>query len=271
MQYNLLKLTQLILSSMDSDEVNSIGDTIESQQIVDIIETTFNDIVSAVDFPSDWDLFQLENFGDATRPTILVIPSNINRIEWVQYDVSATGATARDFVTIKPESRYSFFERMNGLDTAESNVYKFNYAVGAQSFDVRGYKDAWPSSYTTVDNNKLIFDNFKLTEQNTLTGGRTKCYGSIVPTFTRTDAFVPPFDNKHFTILLNEAKSQAWIELKQTQNAKAEQRARRGWVNAERHKSKIETQPHLQQVPNYGRRRGRGSGLSKPPKRERGW
>lgn len=272
MQYNLLKLTQLILSSMDSDEINSIGDTVEAQQVVDIIETTFNDIISSVDFPSDWDLFQLENFGDTTRPTILVIPDNVNRIEWVQYDIAEDAATARDFRVIEPKSRFAFFESMNGLDTADSNVYQYDYEVGVQSFDVRGYNDDWPMYYTTVDNKKLIFDNYRSDIQMTLTGGKTKCYGSIVPVFTRTDTFVPPFDNKHFTILLNEAKSQAWMELKQTQNAKAEQRARRGWVNADRNKSKIETVPQLHQVPNYGRSRfGRSRGLQQPPKRERGW
>lgn len=272
MEYNLLRMTQLILSSMDSDEVNSIDDTVESQQVVDIIETTFNDIVSAIDFPSDWDLFQLTNFGDATRPTLLVIPDNINKIEWAQYDNAIDGATARDFEQLIPMSRFAFFEQMNQLDTADANIYQFDYEVGSQTFDVRGYNDRFPTYYTTVDNSTLIFDSYHSTYDTTLVGSKTQCYGSIVPTFTRSDTFVPPLDNKHFTILFNEAKSSCWADLKQAQNAKAEQRARRGWVNASRNKSKVKPRPAIYDTPDFGRgRRGGTSGLTLPPKSTRGW
>lgn len=270
MEYNLLRMTQLILSSMDSDEVNSIGDTIESQQVVDIIETTFNDIVSAIDFPSDWDLVQLTNFGDATRPTLMTIPSNVAKIEWIQYDNSESGDTTRDFRPVEPMSRFAFFERMNQLDTADANVYQFDYEVGSQTFDVRGLDDAFPSYYTTVDNDTLIFDNYNAAEDTTLVGGKTQCYGNIIPSFSRTDTFVPPLDNKHFTILFNEAKSAAWADLKQSSNAKAEQRARRGWVNASRHKSRVQERPAMYDTPNYGRGRRSHRGLSLPPKRDRG-
>jgi len=34
MKYTLLKMVQLILSAMDSDEVNGISDTVESLQVV---------------------------------------------------------------------------------------------------------------------------------------------------------------------------------------------------------------------------------------------
>lgn len=272
MEYNLLRMTQLILSSMDSDEVNDISDTVESQQVVDIIETTFNDIVSAIDFPSDWDLFQLENFGDNDRPTIMVIPDEINKIEWAQYDNAIDGATERDYRELIPMSRFAFFERMNQIDTADSNVYQFDYQVGSQNFDVRGYNDRFPMYYTTVDNDKLIFDSYHSDYDMTLVGSKTKCYGSIVPTFTRSNTYVPQLDNKHFTILFNEAKSTCWADLKQSENAKAEQRARRGWVNASRNKSKVQERPAIDDTPDFGRRRRRSHvGLSLPPKARRGW
>lgn len=271
MEYNLLRMTQLILSSMDSDEVNSIDDTVESQQVVDIIETTFNDIISAIDFPSDWDLVQLENFGDAARPTLMRIPSNIAKMQWVQYDNALDAETTRNFVPVEPMSRYAFFERMNGLDTADTNVYQFDYEVGAQTFDIRGLNDSFPQYYTTVDNDTLIFDNYLATVDVTLVGSKTQVYGNIVPSFSRTDVFIPPLDNKHFTILFNEAKSSCWADLKQAQNAKAEQRARRGWVRASQHKSKVQERPAIHDTPNYGRGRRSHSGLTLPPKSDRGW
>ena len=38
---NLLEIVQNILSDMDSQEVNSISDSIEAMQVAQIVETTF--------------------------------------------------------------------------------------------------------------------------------------------------------------------------------------------------------------------------------------
>jgi hypothetical protein len=42
----LLEMTQDILSDMDSDEVNSINDSVESLQVAQIIKTTYFNIVN---------------------------------------------------------------------------------------------------------------------------------------------------------------------------------------------------------------------------------
>jgi hypothetical protein len=272
MSYTLLKMTQLILSSMDSDEINSISDTVEAQQVVDIIETTFNDIVSTIDFPRNNDLFELTAVGDTDTPTLIRIPTAVNKIEWLQYNVQETGETARNMRTLLPLSRYDFMQRMNTLDTAESNIFQFDFLVGTETFDVRGYNDKWPQYFTTFDNDYLLFDSYNVDEESTVTGGRSMGFGELQPTFTRSDTFTPDLDEKHNTILFNEAKSSCWIELKQAQNQKAEQRARRGWVHASRYKSRVEEAPAVQVLaPDYGRKgRGRTNGLNLPPKALRG-
>ncbi len=68
---------------------------------------------------------------------------------------------------------------------------------------------------------------------------KVQCYGEIVPSWTHSNTFTPNLDAKHFTLLLNEAKAQAFIELKQQANPKAEKRARRGWIQAQRTKKSI--------------------------------
>lgn len=254
MRYTLLKMVQLILSGMDSDEVNSISDTVESLQVVDIIEQCYNDICATVEFPDQWDLFELEPSGDVTRPTLMTIPEGVVNVEWVQYDWALDSDTVRNWKYIWPMERMSFFDRMNGLDTANSNVYQFNYLVGAETFDVRGHNDHNPTYYTTVNNRTLIFDDFVLTDGQTLQGNRTKCYGMKIPTFVRDDEFIPEFEPRQFTLLFNEAKAQAFIDLKQVQNAKAEQRARRGWVHSQRKKNNTPISGiHDDFMPNYGR------------------
>jgi hypothetical protein len=74
MKYNLLKMVQLILSSMDSDEINDISDTAESLQVVDIIETVYNENIGEILYPEHKDFFLLEATS-GTTPTVLSRPT----------------------------------------------------------------------------------------------------------------------------------------------------------------------------------------------------
>lgn len=255
MKYPLLKMVQLILSGMDSDEVQDINDTTESRQIVDVIEMTYYDLASQMDFPDYWDLFELEASLDISRPTLMYLPSNVTKLEWVQYDFSEDGATARNFKPIIPMSRERFFDRMNTLDTDQPDVYQYNLEVGTGTFDVRGKNNAFPTYFTTTDDRSMVFDNYRADINQTLVGNKTKCYGMRVPEFVRDNDFVPDFPLRQFTLLFNEAKSQAFLDLKQVQNAKADQRARRALTQAGRKEPAVPGGNIRDWKPNYGRHR----------------
>jgi hypothetical protein len=230
----LLKMTQLILSSMDSDEVNSIGDTAESLQVVDAIESVFYDLIGTIDFPEHWDFFELLPSNDITRPTLMTLPDNVGKLEWVQYSYEEDGDTTRNFREVFPLERFEFLNRMNALSTDDDDVYSYDLEVGDGTFNIRGKNDAFPVYYTTNNDRTLIFDNFRLDLNQTLVGNKTWCYGQISPVFEREDEFIPNLTNRQFTLLFNEAKAQCFLDLKTIQNAKAEQKARRGWVQAHR-------------------------------------
>lgn len=256
MKYDLLKMVQMILASMDSDEVNDINDTVESRQVIDIIEQTYNDLVSTIDFPEHWNLFELDPSGDPDMPTVMYIPSDIAKIEWIQYDTAEPDdTTIRQQKTIKPLLRDEFFNRMNNYDTDDDNVYSFDYLVGAETFQIVGRNDIWPDYYTLLEDNVLIFDNYRVDVGATLLSNRTTGYGMSIPTFTRNNVFIPDLDARSFSLLFNEAKAQAFIDMKQTPNGKAEQRARRAWINSGRVKHRGEDTPAIDCAPAYGRRR----------------
>lgn len=254
-KYTLLQMTQFILSAMDSDEIDSIGDTTEAQQVVDIIQTTYDALASTLQMPEHYDLFELTNSGDATRPTLMYIPDDVEDISWVQYDRAEAGDTKRNLKAVLFMDKVQFFNRMNTLDTANANVYQFNYLVGSQTFDVRGYNNAWPSYYTTVDDDKLIFDNYMVSEESTLTGNRSFCYGKKLQVFTRSDDFTPNFDDQSFILFFNEAKSQCFAELKQIASAATDRRARQAKVHIGAKKTRVPDEPFRDtHAPNYGRK-----------------
>lgn len=229
MRLTLLRCTQLILSAIDGDEVNSIADTTESVQVVDVLERTYYDIAATVDFPDAWDFFELEPSNDVTRPTLMYIPENVGKLEWVKYDVTETGDTKQNYQTIKPLERKAFIERMNKLDSAESDIYSFNLVADTGTFPIRGHNERNPTYYMTHDDRTLVFDSFDSGEGQTLQGNKTWCYGMKIPTFDRADDFIPDFEPRQFTLFFNEALSTAFTDVKQQTSPKAEQKARRAW------------------------------------------
>src|SRR5690349_4041219 len=70
-KYTVLQLTQSILSSMNSEEVNSINDTPEALQVANCIKTAYEDIVGPANLIGDFDTFQVSN---ATGEVLMTIP-----------------------------------------------------------------------------------------------------------------------------------------------------------------------------------------------------
>lgn len=235
MRMNLLRMTQLILSSMDSDEINSIGDTTEAQQVVDVIETSYYDLLATLDFPDQWDFFELEPSLDITKPTQMRLPANVAKVEWIQYDTRLDSETKREMKDVLPLERKYFLDRTNSLDpVSDANIFTSVLQVGSSQFDLRGYKNKPPTYWTTNNDRTILFDSYDADVDATLQGSKTHCYGMLIPEFIRDDEFTPDLEPRQFTLLFNEAKSQAFLDLKQVQNAKSEQRARKGWVQAHR-------------------------------------
>lgn len=81
----LLNMVQNILSAMSSDEVNSIGDTVESMQVAQIIQNKYYDIVARGDLELDEQLFQLTPSNNLSTPTLMYLPTGVSRVSWLQY------------------------------------------------------------------------------------------------------------------------------------------------------------------------------------------
>ena len=98
----LLDLTQRILSAMDSDVVNHIGDTAEASQVADVIRETYLDIIDEYDLKAKHTVFQLNASGTTARPTHMSLPEGYHSIEWIKYDNRIDLATTtRNYVTLQ--------------------------------------------------------------------------------------------------------------------------------------------------------------------------
>src|SRR5688572_11636368 len=89
--YTLLDYVQTIASSLDSDEVNSYDDSVESLQIANIVKTVYNDIQARADLEEHFDVFELTASGDAAKPILMFRPDDVSSILWLKYNKIADG------------------------------------------------------------------------------------------------------------------------------------------------------------------------------------
>lgn len=234
MKYTLLELTQRILESMESDEVNSISDTPESQAVANIIKEVYYDIVGHLDPNESHGVFKLDASGDNTKPVLMTIPTTVSNIDWIKYNKN-TSADPR-YEILRPVSHEEFFALTKAYTVSDTNVNTMTVTVNGESIVFKYYNDRYPQFYTIFDEYSVVFNAYDSDIETTLTEARSLGEGSLIPTFTMTDAFVPDLDPRQFQLLLNEAKATAFVELKQTTNAKAEQKSRRNFVKAQKDK-----------------------------------
>lgn len=251
MKLTLLDYVQTIASAMSSDEVNSIGDTVESQQIAQCVKTTYFNIISRANLPEQKKLFQLDASLDATQPNLMFFPEGIKKIEWLKYYDATTTVTMYKYVSLISIQQFSDF--VNTFDSTASNVDTLSLETSSETFLFRYRNDITPCYATVLSDYYVIFDSFDSTLDTTLQSSKTECYGLEEPIWRMEDTFIPSLDDAQVPLLLNEAKSLAFFELKQTTHQKAEQEAKRQWTSLQRDKSIDDKPSSFDRLPNFGR------------------
>ena len=217
MKTTLLQIVQSILSDMDSEDVNSISDTVEAQQIASVVEDTYYNIIAARDIPEHNKLLSLVAMSDSNKPTHFRYPTNTKAIRRIDYNIGTTSEkNFREIVWVDP---LLFIQRMDetGLlvETYDGNV------------DIFVSTDVAPSYYTSFDDEYIIMNSYDSSVDSTLQASKTRAFGSVYPTFSQTDSFEPDLDNTMLPLLLAEAKSTCFSLFKGGSDPQVEQAARR--------------------------------------------
>lgn len=253
MKYTLLELVQDILSSMDSDEVSSINDTVESQQVAKVVRTAYFDLIQRAKLPEHYDLIQLDETSSAT-PTLMTVPTTVAEIGSLKYYDTSIEPNA--WVPVEYVSLKTFLDRMDQqTDITSINVDTFTYTAGSgDTFTFVYHNDRQPTWYTSISDTDLVFDSLDTNQESFLQASKTRAQARLQIEWTMTDAFTPDLDEPQFALLLAEAKSLAWAELKQSPHQKAEQSARRGWNQLQKSKHATEDISDFNKLPSYGRK-----------------
>lgn len=257
MKFTLLEMTQEILSSMDSDEVNAIDDTPESLQVATIIRRCYLDIASRLNLNEHFDFFKLTASGDSSLPTVMYRPDSVDQLLWIKYDKKLAASDPSDFKDVRYLEPQVFLERMFGLNSSETNVSTSTLTIGADDYTLLYKTNSAPNYWTSVDDYTLLFDSYNSDLDTTLQNAKTHCYGLLNTSFTLSDTFVPDLDSQQFSLLINDAKALAWAELKQATHARAERESKRQYVRALHNKRALPSNHAYGEyfnLPDYGRK-----------------
>lgn len=153
MRLTKLKIVQMVLSAIDSDDVSSISDTVESEQVAVLVDTIYDDLNG--EFP--WPHLRTEGVLEVTLiPHIMKLPQSVLTINNIYY--------RKEPVTyLEPEEMTTLlFERDTTLTNVDSN--------GA-------YNDRDPRYWTSYNDTDIVFDSYN---------------GSLVEALTYTDVYRTP-------------------------------------------------------------------------------
>lgn len=250
MKYTLLDIVQTILSSMDSDEINSIDDNAEATQVATIVRTVYYDILQRADLPEEYYLTSLTASGDDDKPTLMTLPEDVASIKWLKYNKESVDDPYMRYEDVVLLPLEDFLDRMYQLDESESYVGTFTH----NDINFLYRDDSSPTYFTTLDDRTLIFDSFDSDVDTTLQSSKVLCRVKKNIPFTMSDSFTPDLDDPQFALLINEAKALAWAELKQTTHNIAERNSRRAWISSQKNKNAIRVMSDFDKLPNFSRR-----------------
>lgn len=245
----LLQFTQDILSAIDGDEVNSITDTTEAEQVARIVGRVYENYITNYGVPEERTLFALTGLGDTARPTHMTIPSTIDNVHSVRYNVRTASDTKDKYEPITELSVEDFITMVTSRDSSATDTT----AVTEGGVTIQVYNDRAPQYYTLFDDNSLVFDAHNSAVDTTLQQSKSICYGQKSAAFSLTDSFVIGLDANLHPMILNDAISTAFVELKQSANNKAEQEARRHKIKAQNNRNRT-GEKKFTDGPNFGRK-----------------
>ncbi len=224
MKMTLYEYVHDILNDMDADEVNSIDDTFESEQVAQIVKSTYFALMSNRNWPHMRKAIQLESSGTTDRPTHMRIVDDVKELMFINYNNVKPGETRKRYESVKWLEPEDFLRMTNRRDNDRDNI---DVVVDTTGVEFMIMNDKKPEYFTSFDDETMVFDSYDSDVDSTLQNSKVQAQAYVMPTWTHSDTFIPDLPDEAVTALLEESKSRAMFKLKQMQDAKAEQEASR--------------------------------------------
>jgi hypothetical protein len=224
MKRSLLDIVQEVLIDLDSDEVNSINDTVESLQVANIVRACYLEMTSNRNWPDQKKLIQISASNDLNKPNYMRLPDGIKEVVQVLYNKAKDGETKLVYQPVKFVYPDEFLRLVNSRNTDLDNVIVVSDFSGIQIPVVNSQP---PSYWTSFDDNWLVFDAYDSTVDDTLKSSKSEVIAYVEKIWVHDDDAIPDLPSEAFSALVEESKSTAFLALKQMPNEKAEMKSQR--------------------------------------------
>ena len=248
----LLEIVQDILSDADSDEVNSIADTIESYQCARIVRDCFRNIVDNHDVRYNDQLKRLDATS-ATTPCQMTRPAGLYSVDWVKYNKKLTAGGDPEYEYVEWLEPKAFIDMTNSRSSSDSNVSTMTLDSGHQLLIET---DKAPDYYTMLQGyDDFIFDSYNSSLETNLQTSKSLVFGVVKPTLSLSDSAEPDLPEHLISLLQNDARAMFFDLYKDGVTREVDKKQRRSEVRAQRHRHITNNQRPEQTGHNYGRKR----------------
>ena len=225
MRKTLLEIVQSTLGSMDSDAVDSIGDTIESEQVAITAQEQYLELATYQTIPQFEQLTQLVGMSDNTQATVMKLPEGATDIKDVRYKHTDIKGNTQ-FMDVCFLEKDEFLDMQLKLRISDPNVAE-NVFEGNIRVPYRN--DRGPCYYTSFDDEHLVFDSIDTVVQldDTLHNDNSLVIAYIIPEFELRDDFIPAVPDKLVPQYLNMIKEVNSYEQRQISNEVRTKRSER--------------------------------------------
>ncbi len=248
MAKTVLEYVQSCLSVMDSDNVDTINDTVEAIQVANQLKENYFELLARQDWPFMKRAIMLTAAADTDSPTKFTIPENVKLVEWLKYNTSETGSyRPRDLCYLEPDC---FLDRVAASESATNTTLVV--LPSRVKFYVR--TDSWPSVWTTFDDVEVHMDSVHNDYESTLTEDKLTGWGVAIPDFTIEDDFTPLIPLNMEPLLQSELNRDSFRYFKQTESAADERKAARQLARGRREASRVERPSDIYYRNRFGRK-----------------
>ncbi len=247
----LLEIVQDILSDADGDEVNSITDTVESDQCARVVRDCFNQIVDLHDFEHTKTLKQLEATSSST-PNVMTRPERFHSIEFIKYDKKTTAPGNQNFETVDYVPVETFIDRVSQRSVSDANVTAVTLSSG---HTIPVVNNQAPSCYTVMDegSDELVFDSYDSALDTNLQASKSLAYGTQKPSLTLSNTSTISLPEHLVVLVKREARAMYFDLYKDGITAEIDRTRRRAETRAQRHRHIIKNTDNDNR-PDYGRK-----------------
>lgn len=163
---------------------------------------------------------------------------------------------------VKIVSVVDFLRMTNNFNPQDNDVATFELSVmnndtgQMQNFQFNYRDDVTPQHCCIIAEQYIVFDSYDNTQDSTLQSAKTMCMGWVYPQFSMTDSFIPSLQDQQVPLLINEAKSLAFYEIKNQPHQKSEVEVKRQIAAYQKFKAIADRPTYFDELPDYGRRGG---------------